>query len=152
MSDESSKGEYARQALPPINTSIIGKFYLWLNSASALNYYWNREGACWTTDPHNATMLDTEIEAKVLAVIAQQHTKAEVIVSQARRELTPRQPESLHYEDAIDMMERTGGAFARAIAQAYHCADFSNRKRLFEAFNDLFDSYTKQFMEWKESK
>ena len=132
--------------------SIIGKYYIWENVAAAISRYWNNEMQTWTTDAHKASFFETEIEARAAAVNAFMRTKAEVLVLQAKKELTPRQPAPLDFVDSIDMMERTGGSFARAIAQAYHCADFINRKRLFNAFPDLFESYAKQYMEWKESK
>jgi hypothetical protein len=39
-------------------------------------------------------------------------------------------------------MERHGGNFARKLALAYMAADEDNRRKLAEAFRDLFDSYT----------
>jgi len=38
-------------------------------------------------------------------------------------------------------MQMYGGSFARAIADAWVCADPANRARLEAAFSDLFQSY-----------
>jgi hypothetical protein len=40
-------------------------------------------------------------------------------------------------------MEKFGGSFASHIAAAYFSADSSNRKKLLEAFGDLFERYAK---------
>jgi len=42
---------------------------------------------------------------------------------------------------AARSMERLGGSFAAAIAQAYYCADSGNQARLLTAFGDLFERY-----------
>jgi len=52
-----------------------------------------------------------------------------------------------HYDNAIDMMDRLGGSFARAIAHAYYCADSGNRATLVAAFKPLFDKYETQFQQ-----
>jgi hypothetical protein len=51
---------------------------------------------------------------------------------------------------ALDLMERQGGSFARAIAQAYYCADTHNRYRLIAAFGDLFVRYNNLAKERQE--
>ena len=38
-------------------------------------------------------------------------------------------------------MERTGGSFAAAIAQAYFCADGNNKLTLLDAFGHLFEKF-----------
>ena len=44
---------------------------------------------------------------------------------------------------AAEEMERTGGAFAEAIALAWFRADSGNRQRLIDAFSDLFERWIK---------
>jgi len=45
------------------------------------------------------------------------------------------------YHRAADLMIRQGGSFAAAIAEAYFAADSENRRRLLEAFGDLFERF-----------
>jgi len=47
--------------------------------------------------------------------------------------------EQLHA--AAHLMDRTGGSFASAIAQAYFRADKDNTERLLAAFGHLFERY-----------
>jgi len=42
---------------------------------------------------------------------------------------------------AAQTMERMGGGFAAALAQAYYRADGDNQARILAAFPDLFDKY-----------
>ena len=44
-------------------------------------------------------------------------------------------------------MEKFGGSFASHIAAAYFAADSRNRKKLLNAFGDLFERYAK----WQEA-
>jgi hypothetical protein len=44
--------------------------------------------------------------------------------------------------DTLARMQTYGGAFAKAIAQAYVVADASNRAKLEKAFGDLFARYS----------
>lgn len=48
------------------------------------------------------------------------------------------------YHRAADLMIRQGGSFAAAIAEAYFSADTQNRKRLLEAFGDLFERFHRE--------
>lgn len=43
----------------------------------------------------------------------------------------------------LSRMMRFGGSFARAIGEAWFLADDDNRRRLQEAFPDLFEKYAK---------
>ena len=46
--------------------------------------------------------------------------------------------------DAAHEMKRTGGGFASRIAEAYFYADLSNRRKLLDAFGDLFVKFIKE--------
>ena len=46
--------------------------------------------------------------------------------------------------DAAYEMQKQGGHFARAIAEAYFFADSQNRATLVDAFKDLFARYAKE--------
>lgn len=48
------------------------------------------------------------------------------------------------YHRAADLMIRQGGSFAAAIAEAYFSADLENRRRLLEAFGDLFERFHRE--------
>ena len=48
------------------------------------------------------------------------------------------------YHRAADLMIRQGGSFAAAIAEAYFAADTQNRKRVLEAFGDLFERFHRE--------
>ena len=48
-------------------------------------------------------------------------------------------PEQLHA--AAHEMDRIGGGFASAIANAYFRADLHNRRKLLDAFGDLFEKF-----------
>ena len=50
------------------------------------------------------------------------------------------------YIHAAHLMERMGGGFAAAIAQAYYKADKYNRARLRAAFPDLFTRYYNMYL------
>ena len=41
-------------------------------------------------------------------------------------------------------MQKHGGSFAHAIAEAYFCADYENRLTLVQAFKSLFEKYAKE--------
>ena len=45
--------------------------------------------------------------------------------------------------DAAHEMYRIGGGFASRIAEAYFLADLSNRRKLLDAFGDLFERFVK---------
>jgi hypothetical protein len=45
---------------------------------------------------------------------------------------------------AADLMIRQGGSFAAAIGEAYFSADSQNRKRLLDAFGDLFERFHRE--------
>jgi hypothetical protein len=55
-----------------------------------------------------------------------------------------------HYDNAIDMMDRLGGSFAKAIAHAYYCADSGNKAKLMFAFADLFAKYERMYKQYTE--
>lgn len=42
---------------------------------------------------------------------------------------------------AAHRMQAEGGHFAGSIAQAYFCADLHNRRKLLDAFGDLFERF-----------
>lgn len=46
--------------------------------------------------------------------------------------------------DAAHEMYRIGGSFASRIAEAYFVADLSNRRKLLDAFGDLFERFIKE--------
>ena len=48
------------------------------------------------------------------------------------------------YHRAADLMIRQGGSFAAAIGEAYFAADTQNRKRLLDAFGDLFERFHRE--------
>ena len=52
--------------------------------------------------------------------------------------LTPTDPT---IEATIQRMEIHGGGFAKRLMAAYRAADMSNRQRIIDAFDDLFDKY-----------
>ena len=41
-------------------------------------------------------------------------------------------------------MQKHGGSFAHAIAEAFFCADYENRLTLVQAFKGLFERYAKE--------
>lgn len=45
---------------------------------------------------------------------------------------------------AAHRMETRGGSFAACIAKAFYHADLSNRRKLFSAFGDLFESFIEE--------
>lgn len=45
---------------------------------------------------------------------------------------------------AAHAMHKTGGSFASRIAEAYFYADLSNRRKLLDAFGDLFEKFIKE--------
>ena len=53
---------------------------------------------------------------------------------------TPHMTEQALYKAAY-AMDREGGGFASAIANAFFRADTDNRKRLLAAFGDLFEKF-----------
>lgn len=53
---------------------------------------------------------------------------------------TPHMTETELYEAAY-AMDRIGGGFASAVANAFFRADTDNRKRLLAAFGDLFEKF-----------
>jgi hypothetical protein len=53
---------------------------------------------------------------------------------------TPHMTDSQLYEAAYEM-DRSGGGFASAIANAFFRADGDNQKRLLAAFGDLFEKF-----------
>ncbi len=61
----------------------MGKFYIWMNMASAANHYWMQSAQNWTTDPARATMFDTREEADTEAKYASDYGPGEVFVRQA---------------------------------------------------------------------
>ena len=50
------------------------------------------------------------------------------------------------YIHAAWVMERNGGSFAAAIAQAYYRADKDNAARLRVAFRELFEQYHAEYL------
>jgi hypothetical protein len=54
--------------------------------------------------------------------------------------------------EALILMGQIGGAFAKAIAQAYTVADSGNRQRLLAAFPELFAKYQNFIRVDKEQK
>jgi hypothetical protein len=45
--------------------------------------------------------------------------------------------------EAARKMQKQGGSFAHAIAEAFFCADYENRLTLVQAFKGLFERYAK---------
>ena len=52
--------------------------------------------------------------------------------------LTPTDPT---IEATIQRMEIHGGSFTKRLMSAYRAADMSNRQRIIDAFEELFDEY-----------
>lgn len=50
-----------------------------------------------------------------------------------------------HYDDALHLMEQTGGSFVRALAACYYAADPANKATLRAAFAKYFDEYQRKF-------
>lgn len=44
-------------------------------------------------------------------------------------------------EDTVAKMEKYGGRFVKALANAWRCADLANKRTLEDAFADLFNRY-----------
>lgn len=48
-----------------------------------------------------------------------------------------------HELDVVEAMDRFGGSFVRALANAFYHADFNNFKKLKNAFSDYWNNYEK---------
>lgn len=46
--------------------------------------------------------------------------------------------------NAAHAMHKTGGGFASRLAEAYFYADLHNRRKLLDAFGDLFERFVKE--------
>lgn len=57
------------------------------------------------------------------------------------RQLTPEELAEQRLYNLAEAMSKFGGSFAKAIAAAFYRADKNNRKKLLDAFSDLFDEY-----------
>ena len=64
-----------------------GKFYIWLNAASAKTQYWNKEKKSWTPVPIEASFFDDEESALVEASNASSLSGSETIVYQSARNI-----------------------------------------------------------------
>ena len=64
-----------------------GKFYIWMNQASANPYYWNQTAQNWTSNPREATFFDTVDEAAAEAFYADDYGPGEAIVTQATKDI-----------------------------------------------------------------
>lgn len=51
----------------------------------------------------------------------------------------------------VNLMEKTGGSFASSIAKAFFHADLANRRKLFSAFGDLFESFVGKAISYNET-
>lgn len=59
---------------------------------------------------------------------------------------------SHHYDNALHVMEKQGGAFVQALAHCYLMADPVNKTKLREAFSGYFEVYEARFEQWKQQQ
>ena len=52
---------------------VIGKFYIVLNIASPVNYFWSQTAQNWTTNPLEATFFDSLSDARVEVIYAEDY-------------------------------------------------------------------------------
>lgn len=53
------------------------------------------------------------------------------------------------YDDALHLMEITGGSFVKSLAHCYYMADATNKAKLRDTFAEYFDVYEARFGQWK---
>lgn len=64
-----------------------GKYYIWLNQASTVNYYWSQAAQNWTANPHDASFFDAMEDATMEQEAAQDYGPGEAIILQATRDI-----------------------------------------------------------------
>lgn len=57
-----------------------------------------------------------------------------------------------HYDNALHVMEKQGGAFVQSLAHCYLMADPVNKAKLRETFAGYFEVYERRFEQWKEQQ
>jgi hypothetical protein len=57
-----------------------------------------------------------------------------------------------HYDNAIHVMEKQGGAFVQSLAHCYLMADPVNKAKLRETFAGYFEVYERRFEQWKDQQ
>ena len=70
---------------------VIGKFYIVLNIASPVSYFWSQTAQNWTTNPKEATFFDSRQDATAECIYAEDYgvagNSAEVLVLQATKNI-----------------------------------------------------------------